>query len=73
MRTTARVLFIFVIFRSFERNKDYNPWLMRFSKELETEYNREPDLWFKISLMLLFGVFVGIQTVHGVVSIRYRK
>jgi hypothetical protein len=41
---------------------------MKFSKELESEYNKEPDLWFKVSLMLLFGVFVGIQIVHGVVS-----
>jgi hypothetical protein len=43
---------------------------MKFSKELESEYNKEPDLWFKVSLMLLFGVFVGIQIVHGVVSVR---
>ncbi|XP_052060891.1 adenylate cyclase type 2-like isoform X2 [Mytilus californianus] len=55
---------------SWEGNKDYNPWWMRFSKELELEYNKEPDLWFKVSLILLFGVFVGIQIVHGVVSVR---
>ncbi|XP_061197262.1 adenylate cyclase type 2-like [Saccostrea echinata] len=58
-------------FRSMKNPKeDFNPLLMSFSKQQETEYQQRPDLSFKLGLLCALFMFIGVVIVQAIMSNR---
>lgn len=58
-------------FKSMKKPKeDFNPILMRFSKQQEGEYQHRPDPSFKLGLLCALFMFIGVVVVQAIMSTR---